>query len=100
MVYRTEYTEFNSLNFYWIGWKWGYAVMRILDNNGVTKLRLAKCTKNYSFPETEMYDWVKLDSREVSNLTQNQKINFKTLEELEACFEELRKEFIINEDIN
>ena len=96
MVYRTEYTEFYSLNFYWIGWKWGYAVMRILDTNGVSKLRLAKCMIKREFPETEMYEWVKLDSKEVGNLKQIQKINFKSLDELEACFKELRKELIIN----
>lgn len=93
MVYRTEYTEFLSLKFYWIGWKWGYAIMHIRDTNGDSKIRLAKCQKNRNFPDTEMYGWTKIDPYEIDNITQIQKINFKTLDELEACFDELKKDF-------
>ena len=91
MVYITEFTEYHSFSFYWIGWRWGYAIMHIRDTKEVLKIRLAKVKIKRNFPETKMFEWVDLDPNEIINLTQVQKINFKTEREVIACFRILRR---------
>ena len=88
-------TKYNSLSFYWIGWKWGYAVMKIIDSNNETKIRLSKCKIVDHFPETTMYEWEDIDPIYVANknITQVNHINFKTIEEMEACFTGVREAF-------
>ncbi len=88
-------TKYISLSFYWIGWKWGYAIMKIVDSNNETKIRLSKCKIVDNFPETTMYEWEDVDPIYVvnKNITQVNHINFKTVEEMEACFTAVREAF-------
>ena len=88
-------TKYISLSFYWIGWKWGYAIMKINDSNNETKIRLSKCKIVDNFPETTMYEWEDVDPIYVENknITQVNHINFKTIEEMEACFTAVRETF-------
>ncbi|TFF63640.1 MAG: hypothetical protein EU521_00860 [Promethearchaeota archaeon] len=90
MSYTTNY---ESLNFYYIGGLWGYAVMSIADENGERKVRLSKCKKQKEFPETAKFEWVEVDPSEVSNLSQVNHINFKSEDEINACFSKLQTEF-------
>jgi len=87
------YSIYENLIFYSIGGLWGYAIMRIRDNNGESKIRLAKCKKNYGFPKTEKEVWTELEVSQIENLSQVSRINFKTYEELEACYLKLREIF-------
>lgn len=87
--YRTEYL---SLAFYWIGWKWGYAIMKIKDSNNDIKIRLSKCKILEGFPETSMFEWEELDVSNLSYLTQVNHINFKKKQEVESCFLTLLEE--------
>jgi len=88
-------TKYISLSFYWIGWKWGYAIMKIVDSNNETKIRLSKCRIVDNFPETTMYEWEDVDPSYVENknITQVNHINFKTVEEVEACFTAIKEAF-------
>ena len=88
-------TKYNSLSFYWIGWKWGYAIMKIVDSNNEIKIRLSKCKIVDDFPETAMYEWEDVDPMYIvnKNITQVNHINFKTIEEMEACFSAVRDAF-------
>ena len=79
-------TDYEKLSFYSIGGLWGYAVMLIRDANGVLKVRLAKCKRKGGFPATEREQWEEVDPVEIENLSQVNKINFKTPEEFEACY--------------
>ncbi len=85
--------ESSFLSFYWKGWQWGYAIMRIRDTNGDVKLRLAKCKKHHGFPKTIMHEWDRIDESEIENLSQVNHVNFKTVEELKACYLRLLEEF-------
>ena len=87
------YSIYESLTFYSIGGLWDFGIMHIRDNNGDDKIRLAKCKKNLGFPETEREEWIELDPSEVENLSQVSRINFKKLEELEACYLKLKDIF-------
>ena len=89
----TSSSDYLSLQFYWIGWKWGYAVMKIIDSNNITKIRLSKCKIQESFPETTMYEWEEVDPVNIDYLKQPNHINFKSIEEMETCFSALREEF-------
>ena len=40
LVFGSRYV---SLSFYLVGWKWGYAIMKIIDLNNAVKNRLLKC---------------------------------------------------------
>jgi len=86
-------TIYINLQFYWIGGLWGYAVMQIQDTNDSIKIRLAKCKKKKNFPKTEKSQWNSVDVKEISNLSQVSKINFKTLEEFQACHDKIKEEF-------
>ena len=90
-------TYYESLNFYWIGGLWGYAVMRIRDENDEVKMRLSKCKKNKEFPKTEKFEWQEVDVEHVKDFKQVNHINFKNAEEFTACYEKGLKEF---ENIN
>ena len=94
MGYYDGYNDFLDLKFYWIGWKWGWAISKIKDSNGEIKVRLMKCKKLDDFPETEMFEWEELDPSERENLNiSGGRINFKNEEELMACFSELIEVF-------
>jgi hypothetical protein len=90
MSYETNY---ESLSFYYIGGLWGYAVMVIADEDGERKLRLSKCKKQKNFPETAKSHWMEMKPSEVSNLSQVNHINFKSVDEINACFSKLQSEF-------
>ena len=93
MVSMDFHSIYKTLTFYSIGGLWGYAIMHIQDNNNETKIRLAKCKSNFSFPETERGEWVDLDPFEINNLSQVSRINFKKIEELEVCYLKLKELF-------
>lgn len=90
LVFGSRYV---SLSFYWVGWKWGYAIMKIIDLNNVVKIRLLKCKMLDNFPETTMYEWEEVDPVNIDYLTQPNHINFKSIEEMETCFSVVREEF-------
>jgi hypothetical protein len=93
-VERISYkTEYESLSFYYIGGRWGYAVMKIVDSNDEYKIRLSKCRKKSGFPETDKFKWVEVDPENIDNLSQVNHINFKNVDAMEACYEKLVKEF-------
>lgn len=94
---RSFTTNYESLQFYWIGGLWGYAVMQIIDDNDVIKIRLAKCKKKSGFPQTEKHQWQEVDVEHVIDFSQVNHINFKNPEEFTACYEKVLEEF---EDIN
>ncbi|MBN2157724.1 MAG: hypothetical protein JW776_16875 [Candidatus Lokiarchaeota archaeon] len=94
MSYTTEY---KSMKFLSIGGLWGYAIMEIVDDNNTTKVRLAKCKlKSYfELDEEDYFRWIDVDvdvlyKKEVSQV---QKINFKSRKEVMACFDELLEYF-------
>ena len=94
MEYTTEY---KSLKFFSIGGMWGYAIMEIEDDNNTHKVRLAKCKlKNGLFADEEDYfQWIALDVDHLyeKDISQVQKINFKTRKEVIECFNELLEHF-------
>jgi len=86
--------DFLDLDFYWIGWSWGWAILTLRDANGEIKVRLAKCKKDREFPETQMFEWGELNPEEKENLTESGgHVNFKNMKEVEACFSKLRERF-------
>ena len=86
--------DFLDLDFYWIGWSWGWAISTLRDPNGEIKVRIAKVKKNNEFPETEMFDWDELNPREKANLKESGgHVNFKNIREVEAVFSKLREKF-------
>lgn len=93
MVVLRYKTEYLSLKFYWIGWKWGYAIMKIRDSNNEIKYRLSKCKIENGFPETEMYEWEDVEIENMEYLTQPNHINFKTKQEVETCFNAILNQF-------
>lgn len=93
-MYSQNGNDFLSLKFYWFGWRWGFAIMELIDSNGEHKVRLAKCKKNRDFPETEMFSWEDVNEFEIVNLTQSGgHINFKSRDNVVACFEEVIEMF-------
>ena len=86
-----EFTTYKKIFFYWIGWKWGYAIMPIIDNYGEEKLRLIKCKIYEGFPETTMYEWEEVPVDYINYLNQSNRINFKRKDKdnLEEIFEML-----------
>ena len=86
-------TNYERLHFYWIGGFWGYAIMRIRDDNDVIKLRLAKCKKKRGFPKSEKFQWHEVDVEHVIDFSQVNHINFKSSEEFTACYEKILHEF-------
>lgn len=95
MKYNNGYdNEVLDLWFYWIGWSWGWAIKIIRDSNGEVKKRLTKCRKEDEFSETEMFEWEHLDPEEIINLKESGgHVNFKRINELEACYSKLRELF-------
>ena len=87
--YKSEYTK---LSFYYIGGKWGYALIRLIDSNKAVKLRLAKCKKQDDFPKTDKYKWVEVPAKHVYDLSQVQKINFKPTDNFDNIAKEIVKE--------
>ena len=71
--------------------------MWIQDSNGEKKLRLAKCKKDYGFPETQKGEWIEIDPSEIENLSQVSRINFKRIVELETCYSMLKEKFENND---
>ena len=90
LVFGSRYV---SLSFYWVGWKWGYAIMKIIDLNNAVKNRLLKCKMQDNFSETTMYEWKEVDPVNIDYLTKPNHTNFKSIEEMETCFSALREEF-------
>ena len=86
-------TNYESLHFYWIGGFWGYAIMRIRDDNDVIKIRLAKCKKKRGFPKSERFQWQEVDVDHIDDFSQVNHINFKNPEEFTACYEKVLEEF-------
>ena len=86
-------TQYEGLQFYWIGGLWGYAILHIRDNNGELKLRLSKCKKKKEFPKTDKKEWWKVDIKHISDLSQVNHINFKSKEEFESCYSKIIEEF-------
>jgi hypothetical protein len=85
-------TIYKKLLFYWKGWRWGFAIMLIEDNNGEEKIRLAKCRIAEDFPKTTMYEWEQVPLYYINSLNQSNKINFKTKDNLDDIFEMLEIE--------
>jgi len=79
-------SRYLSLSFYWIGWKWGYAIMKIIDSNNEEKLRLSKCRILSGFPKAVMYEWVDIDPIYVNSLKQANHVNFKSEREISLRF--------------
>ena len=86
-------TEYEGLQFYYIGGLWGFAIMQLKDANGEVKIRLAKCKKKKEFPSTDKFEWWSVDPVHVKDLSQVNKINFKRIEEFEACYSKVKEEF-------
>lgn len=86
-------TNYESLLFYLLGGGWGYAIMRIRDNNGSLKLRLSKCKIKGGFPNSEKRKWVKIDLTHINNMSQVNHINFKKFSELDSIYTKLQEEF-------
>jgi hypothetical protein len=87
--YKSEYTK---LMFYYIGGKWGYALIRLIDSSKEVKLRLAKCKKQEEFPKTDKYKWTEVPAKHVYDLSQVQKINFKPTDNFDNIAKEIVKE--------
>ena len=85
-------SEFTKLKFYSIGGLWGYAIIRLIDSNKEVKVRLAKCKKKKEFPRTEKYKWEDVPAEHVKDLSQVQKINFKTTDNFDNIAKEIVKE--------
>jgi len=85
-------SEFTKLKFYYIGGKWGYALIRLIDANKEVKVRLAKCKKADDFPSTKKYEWADVPAKHVYDLSQVQKINFKPTDNFEVMAKEIIKE--------
>ena len=56
-------TEYEGLQFYYIGGLWGFAIMRLKDANGDVKIRLAKCKKKKDLCICERRIFVKVDEK-------------------------------------
>ncbi|TET29806.1 MAG: hypothetical protein E3J70_05990 [Candidatus Heimdallarchaeota archaeon] len=85
-------SEFTKLRFYYIGGRWGYAIIRLIDSSKEVKVRLAKCKKQEAFPKTEKYKWVDVPAEHVKDLSQVQKINFKSTDNFDNIAKEIVKE--------
>ena len=85
-------SEFTKLRFYYIGGRWGYAIIRLIDSNKEVKVRLAKCKKQEAFPKTEKYKWTDVPAEHVKDLSQVQKINFKPTDNFDNIAKEIVKE--------
>jgi hypothetical protein len=85
-------SECKKLSFYYIGGRWGYAIMRIVDSSKEMKLRLAKCKKQDEFPQTKKYEWEDVDVKHVEHMSQVQRINFKPTDNFSNIAEVIIKE--------
>ncbi len=85
-------SEFTKLRFYYIGGRWGYAIIRLIDSSKEVKVRLAKCKKQETFPRTEKYKWEDVPAEHVKDLSQVQKINFKPTDNFDNIAKEIVKE--------
>ncbi len=90
--YKSDYL---SLQFYSIGGRWGYAIMRLEDSSKVAKVRLAKCKKTEAFPSTKKYEWEEVPVAHVNDFSQVQKINFKHTDNFSNIAEKITKELAI-----
>ena len=90
---KTYITNYESLIFYLLGGGWGYAIMRIRDNNGSLKLRLSKCKIRGEFPNSAKRRWEKIDLTHINNMSQVNHINFKKFSELDSIYTKLQEEF-------
>jgi len=86
-------TTYEALDFYWIGGLWGYAIIRLKDYNGEHKIRLAKCKKKQGFPNTDKFEWWKVNPEHIKELSQVNKINFKRKGEFESCYGKVLERF-------
>ena len=85
-------TNYESLQFYYIGGRWGYAIMRLVDSKKDVKIRLAKCKKNDEFPQSKKYEWTEIPIEHVNNLSQVQKINFKPTDQFPILAKKIEEE--------
>ncbi len=90
--YKSDYL---SLQFYSIGGKWGYAILRLKDSSGVEKVRLAKCKKLDEFPSSKKYEWTEVPVVHVKDLSQVQKINFKPTDNFANLAKKIEEELAI-----
>lgn len=95
--YKSDYL---SLQFYSIGGKWGYAIMRLKDSSSVEKVRLAKCKKLDEFPSTKKYEWTEVPVVHVKDLSQVQKINFKPTDNFANLAKKIEEELAIVAETN
>ena len=90
--YKSDYL---SLQFYSIGGKWGYAILRLKDSSNVEKVRLAKCKKLDEFPPSKKYEWTEVPVVHVKDLSQVQKINFKPTDNFANLAKKIEEELDI-----
>ena len=89
-------SEYQSLSFYYIGGKWGYAIIRLKDSSNVEKVRLAKCKKTSDdFPSTKKYTWEDIPVEHVEHMSQVQKINFKPTDNFANLAKKIEEELAL-----
>jgi len=89
-------SNYQSLQFYSIGGRWGYAIIRLLDSNNEEKVRLAKCKKKSDeFPSTKKYEWTEVDVKYIDQLSQVQKINFKPTDNFQTIADKVLEELAL-----
>ncbi len=93
-------SEYQTLSFYSIGGKWGYAIMRLMDSSKVMKVRLAKCKKGDDFPQSKKYEWTDIPVEHVANFSQVQKINFKPTDNFQNLADMIIKELAVVQELN
>ena len=84
--------DYLSLQFYSIGGKWGYAIIRLQDSNKELKVRLVKAKKLDDFPVTKKYTWEEVPVEHIKNLSQVQKINFKPTDNFQIIANKILEE--------
>ncbi|RLI70393.1 hypothetical protein DRO91_01730 [Candidatus Heimdallarchaeota archaeon] len=85
-------SDYLSLQFYSIGGKWGYAIIRLQDSNKELKVRLVKAKKLDDFPATKKYTWEEVPVEYIKNLSQVQKINFKPTDNFQIIANKILEE--------
>lgn len=93
-------SEYQTLSFYSIGGKWGYAIMRLMDSSKVLKVRLAKCKKGDEFPQTKKYEWTDVPVEHVEHMSQVQKINFKPTDNFQNLADKIINELATVKELN
>ena len=93
-------SEYQSLSFYSIGGKWGYAIIRLMDSNKILKVRLAKCKKGEEFPPSKKYEWTDIPVEHVEHMSQVQKINFKPTDNFQNLADKIIKELAMVQELN